>query len=181
MSTALLALLIVLAPGCKKKGDTTPVTTAPPRISEPAPPPVIDDPVTVSANLERVYYDYNASSLTSSARSALGTNVSVLKDHGDLKIEVQGHCDERGTTEYNQALGQRRAYSAKEYLVGQGVSPSRLTTVSYGEERPLERGGTESAWAKNRRAEFRITAGGDGMVEDTLSTSSSGSGRSRSR
>jgi len=181
MNTALLTLMIVLAPGCKKKGDTTPVTTTPPRITETAPPVVDEPPQTVSANLERVYYDFDSSSLTSSGRSSLGSNSSVMKGHGDLKIEVQGHCDERGTTEYNMALGQRRAYSAKEYLVNQGVSPSRLTVVSYGEERPLERGGSESAWAKNRRAEFRITAGGDGMVEDTLSSSSSSSGRTRSR
>lgn len=179
MSTALLTMMLLVAPACKKKGDTTPVTTRPPTPEVVAPPPPVDEPQTVSANLQRVNYDYNSSSITSSGRTGLGANASVMKDHGDLKVEVQGHCDERGTTEYNLALGQRRANAAKDYLVSQGVSPSRLTVVSYGEERPLERGGTESAWAANRRAEFRITAGGDGMVEDSLSTS--GSGRSRSR
>ncbi len=178
MSYTLLSLLILATPGCKKKGETEPVVSAPVSVSEPAPPPPIEEePVTVSAELERVYYDFDSSSLTGAARSSLSKNAGVMKEHSDLKVEIQGHCDERGTTEYNLALGNRRAASAKSYLVDQGISPSRLTTISYGEERPLERGSTESAWAANRRAEFRITAGGDGMVEDTLGGSG---GRSRS-
>jgi peptidoglycan-associated lipoprotein len=169
MGHVLLSLMILLAPGCKKKGDTEPVVTAPPPVvKEPPPPPVVKDPPTQAASLSRVYFDFDSSSLTGSTKSTLGKNATVLKDHSDVKVEVQGHCDERGTTEYNLALGQRRASSAKTYLTDQGISPSRLTTISYGEERPLERGGSESAWAQNRRAEFRVTSGGDGMVASSL-------------
>ena len=169
MGPVLLSLTILFAPGCKKKGDTEPVVTAPPTptVTE-APPPPVAEPTKQSASLSRVYFDFDSSSLSGSSKSSLGKNASVMNDHSSVKVEVQGHCDERGTTEYNLALGQRRAAAAKKYLTDQGVSPSRLTVISYGEERPLERGGSESAWAQNRRAEFRVTSGGDGLVSSSL-------------
>jgi peptidoglycan-associated lipoprotein len=80
-----------------------------------------------------------------------------MKDNKDFLIIIEGHCDERGTSEYNLALGEQRARTTQEYLVALGISASRITTVSYGEERPLESGSTEEAWAKNRRAHFIIT------------------------
>jgi peptidoglycan-associated lipoprotein len=84
-----------------------------------------------------------------------------MLEHSDIKIEVQGHADERGTTEYNLVLGQRRADAVVNYMVSKGVPGSRIRSVSYGEERPLDPATTEVAWAMNRRAEFRITYSGD--------------------
>jgi peptidoglycan-associated lipoprotein len=104
--------------------------------------------------------------LTAEARTALDHNATVLLGHANLNLEVQGHADERGTTDYNLALGQQRAQSVYDYLVGQGVGTSRLTLISYGEELPSEMNSTEQAWSLNRRAEFRITWGGD-SVEGT--------------
>ena len=101
----------------------------------------------------RVFFDYDRSSLTGSARSTLDGKLSCLQQ-GSGAIKVEGHCDERGTVDYNLALGQRRANSVKDYLAGNGVSRSRVTTVSYGEEKPMERGSSESAYSKNRRAEI---------------------------
>ncbi len=103
-----------------------------------------------------VYFDLDQSSLRSSARSALDAQMACIQQRtGQVKIE--GHCDERGTNDYNLALGDRRAEAVKQYLVRNGVAASRVNTVSYGEERPVVRGRTEAAWAKNRRAEISVT------------------------
>lgn len=82
-----------------------------------------------------------------------------------MKIEVQGHCDERGTTEYNMALGERRASAVRNYLTSNGIAGSRIKTVSYGKERPLSQGSDEGAWSQNRRAEFKVLSGGDAYVQ----------------
>ena len=84
-----------------------------------------------------------------------------------MKVEIQGHADERGTTEYNLALGQKRAAAVRQFLLAEGVAPSRLSTISYGEEKPRAAGESETAWAQNRRAEFRITWSGDALVQGT--------------
>ncbi|GAM08544.1 peptidoglycan-associated lipoprotein [Geobacter sp. OR-1] len=107
--------------------------------------------------LKTVYYDFDSAILTSSARDTLSANASVLlKKQTGLKIQVEGHCDERGSAEYNLALGERRAKSAMNYLMTLGVPASRLSTISYGKEKPADPGHDEAAWAKNRRAEFVV-------------------------
>ncbi|MBF0629230.1 MAG: peptidoglycan-associated lipoprotein Pal [Magnetococcales bacterium] len=99
----------------------------------------------------RVYFDLNSSIIDAQASNVLAQNARWL---GKRNVTVEGHCDERGTREYNLALGQKRADAAKQYLVSQGVDASRIKTVSYGKERPLVNGHNESAWSKNRRAEL---------------------------
>jgi len=102
-----------------------------------------------------VYFGFNDSNLTDEARGALANNAEFLNINEAVRVQVEGHCDERGSTEYNLALGERRAMSVKNYLVKLGIDPDRVEIISYGEERPALMGTTEKAWAKNRRAEFR--------------------------
>ena len=109
--------------------------------------------------LSRVNFDYDSAALSSSTKAALDDVASIMGKNSSVRIEIQGHCDDRGTTGYNMGLGSRRATAVKRYLRRKGVDESRLKTVSYGEERPLASGGYESAWSQNRRAEFRVTAG----------------------
>jgi peptidoglycan-associated lipoprotein len=97
------------------------------------------------------FFEYNDSSLSSDAQTALTNSATWLKKNGQYNLLIEGHCDERGTEQYNLALGDRRANQAKEYLVTLGVDAARIRTVSYGEERPFDPGHDESAWAKNRR------------------------------
>jgi peptidoglycan-associated lipoprotein len=101
---------------------------------------------------DSVYFQYDRFDLTSEARATLDKQAALLLKHPSMKVNVEGHCDERGTREYNLALSARRANSVKDYLVALGVSPARISTTPYGEERPSVLGSNESAWAKNRRA-----------------------------
>jgi len=105
---------------------------------------------------EDVHFDYDKSNLRSDAQEVLKSKAGWLRDNPDVNVTIEGHCDERGTNAYNLALGDRRANSAKSYLIDLGIAGSRLTTISYGEERPLVPGHNEEAWAKNRRAHFAI-------------------------
>lgn len=102
-----------------------------------------------------VRFDLDSTVLNASSRSALDTLATCLRS-GNASARIEGHCDERGTTEYNIALGQRRGDAVQRYLIGQGVSPNRLQVSSYGEERPVDRSGSESAHAQNRRAEIKV-------------------------
>lgn len=107
--------------------------------------------------LETVYFDFDKSDLRQDARDALSKNAeALLKKVADAKIKIEGHCDERGSDEYNLALGDRRAKSVAKYLVTLGVKADRIETISYGKEKPAVDGHDESAWSKNRRAEFVI-------------------------
>ena len=107
----------------------------------------------LNANIgDRVYYATDSSTLDSEAQATLSRQAAWLNQYSSVNITVEGHCDERGTREYNIALGERRAYAAKKYLVSQGVSPDRISTVSYGKERPAAIGSDASSWAQNRRA-----------------------------
>lgn len=106
------------------------------------------------AQLETVYFDYDDATLRADARNTLAKNAKWLKENKDVEIIVEGHCDERGTTDYNIALGDRRAKSVRSYLAKLGIKGSRMATISYGEERPVDPGHDESAWAKNRRGEM---------------------------
>ncbi len=108
--------------------------------------------------LQTVYFDFDSSSLKSKTRAVLEANALFLKENDNIDVQIEGHADERGGIQYNLALGERRARSVKDYLVAAGVSSSRITIVSFGKERPVEFGHDESAWAKNRRANFVITA-----------------------
>jgi peptidoglycan-associated lipoprotein len=107
-----------------------------------------------------IHFDFDKSDLRDDARAALDAKIPVLVANPDVNIRIAGHTDERGSVEYNIALGQRRAASAKRYLTERGIAANRIETVSFGEGRPVAEGHDESAWAQNRRDEFEITAGG---------------------
>lgn len=106
------------------------------------------------SQLEPVYFDYDSHVLSAAARQTLERNAALLLKESGLAVTIEGHCDERGSDEYNLALGEQRASVVKGYLVTLGISAERLTAISYGEERPVVTGGDETAWAKNRRAAF---------------------------
>lgn len=101
---------------------------------------------------DRVLFDLDSSQLSSEAQAVLSSQAAWLKQNSSVKLTVEGHCDERGTREYNIALGERRATAAKKFLVGLGISSSRISTISYGKERPAVEGSDESSWSQNRRA-----------------------------
>lgn len=107
---------------------------------------------------EDIYFAFDKYDLDERAREVLANKAYFMKQYPNVKILIEGHCDERGTAEYNLALGERRANSAKQYLVQLGISESRISTVSYGKERPVDPGHNEAAWAKNRRAHFVIVS-----------------------
>lgn len=108
--------------------------------------------------LQTVYFDFNSSVLRSDTRSALESNASFLKENPSVKVIVEGHCDERGSVQYNIALGEKRAKSIKRFLTSMGVESSRVETATYGKERPVAFGHDESAWSQNRRGNFVISA-----------------------
>lgn len=110
-----------------------------------------------------IHFDLDKSNIRQDDMATLDQKVAILQANPDLKIRIGGHCDERGSDEYNLALGNRRAQSAKQYLVSHGIDAGRIETQSWGEEKPLVDGHDESAWSQNRRAEFEITAGGDNL------------------
>ena len=115
-------------------------------------PSPLDDP---NYELKRVFFPYNESSVTEEAARVLADNAEWMKRHPDAKVQIEGHCDERGSEEYNLALGERRGQSVRQYLTDLGVPQSRLSVISYGEERALDPTSGEGAWERNRRAEFR--------------------------
>ncbi|WP_420635286.1 OmpA family protein [Candidatus Palauibacter sp.] len=108
----------------------------------------------------RIHFDYNEAAITDAAAGVLQRKADALQAHSGVRLRIEGHCDERGSLEYNQALGMRRAQAAVEYLTSLGVDASRFDVVTFGEEMPLARGSNESAWRQNRRDEFVITDGG---------------------
>jgi peptidoglycan-associated lipoprotein len=112
---------------------------------------------TAKSPVSDINFDYDSSAIGPDARKILNVNADFLSKNRVSAIVVEGHCDERGTAEYNMALGQRRAQETKKYLVNLGINESKITTISYGNERPLDTGNNEEAWAKNRRAHFVVT------------------------
>ncbi len=160
---------------CKKK--TTPVVPAPTPASNPTTPtrtePAAAAPVDNSAEirakiaaaravvLSAIYFEYDADELRDDAKASLDEKLKVLNANPGLRIRVAGHTDERGSDEYNIALGRRRAETAKRYLTDRGIDASRIETSTFGRERPAMQGSSEEAWSKNRRDEFEIIAGGD--------------------
>jgi peptidoglycan-associated lipoprotein len=116
----------------------------------------IEGEVFESKLLKDIHFHYDKYDIQRGEEGILKENAAFLKKNPKMKIQIEGHCDERGTTEYNLALGERRANSAKKYLVSLGITSDRISTISYGKERPLDRGHNEQAWAKNRRAHFIV-------------------------
>jgi peptidoglycan-associated lipoprotein len=108
-----------------------------------------------SEALQRIFFEFDQYTLSTEARRTLADNADYLKENPQIKVLIEGHCDERGSDEYNLALGEKRAQAVKNYLVSLGVEPGRLSVISYGEELPLDPGRGEEAWSRNRRAEFK--------------------------
>jgi peptidoglycan-associated lipoprotein len=143
--------------GTAMASATVPVRTPPP----PPPPPAVRESSfeeDLASQVRDAYFDYDKSDIRPDAESTLRANASALKklfsDHPDGRLVIEGHCDERGTNEYNLALGDRRSTAARDFLVNLGVPAGRLTTISYGEERPQCAEADESCWQRNRRAHF---------------------------
>jgi peptidoglycan-associated lipoprotein len=162
-----IALLLVIpgllaTVGCQKKTVTQAKAPAPaPAAEQPAakqPAPAQVKPAEPSGMImqEDIFFEFDKSTLTPAAQDNLMRKAAWLRDHPDATVTIEGNCDDRGTNEYNLALGDRRADSAKAFLVDLGIASSRLTTISYGEERPLCTQNTEECWAKNRRDHFVI-------------------------
>ncbi len=109
---------------------------------------------------ERVHFEFDKSDIRGDAEPVLQRKITVLREYSDIEIRIAGNCDERGSVEYNLALGQRRAEAVRRYMMSYGLAPSRFTTISYGEERPLDTAHSERAWQRNRRADFSVTDAG---------------------
>jgi peptidoglycan-associated lipoprotein len=110
-----------------------------------------------------VHFDYDQSDIRAEDVATMNAKAPILQANPAVMLRIAGHTDERGSDEYNLALGERRAAAAKRYLVDRGISDARIETISYGEERPVAQGHDESAWSQNRRAEFEVTAGGQNL------------------
>ena len=184
LALGLVGVALVAGVACHKnkapvaRPTPPPVATStapppPPRPPDPvpAPPPVPPEPVREDAiasaslddlnknsPLKPVFFLYDSDELTSEGQQVLNDNATVLKKYATWAVTIEGHCDERGTAEYNLALGERRAVNTRAYLMSLGIGGDRLRTVSYGKEFPFDAAHTESAFSKNRRAHFVITA-----------------------
>ena len=112
-----------------------------------------------------IHFDFDRSNIRPDDQATLDQKVAILTANPDLRVRISGHCDERGSDEYNLALGNRRATAAKQYLVSHGIDASRIETASFGEERPIAMGHDEDSWAQNRRDEFEILSGGDVLMK----------------
>ena len=184
VALSILIALTLVAGACHKKQPpiARPMPPPPPGSTETAKPPAPPEPVTEptpvppepvaedtigSASLDTlnrnsplkpVFFALDVSEIDAAGQQALQENADVLKKYPSWQVTIEGHCDERGTAEYNLALGERRAAAARAYLLSLGIAPDRIKTVSYGKEFPFDPGHDESAWAKNRRAHFVVTA-----------------------
>lgn len=185
-ASSLLMLLAASAvtAGCGgKKPPEEPAPQAAPPAQEPTPPPVdqsaerdrlerermareaAERARAVSADLAAmINFEYDQAAVRSADEATLDRKAAILQANPNVRVTISGHADERGSDEYNLALGNRRAGAAKRYLQNKGIDGSRLDVVSYGEERPLNPGHDEAAYAQNRRDEFQVTAGGDNLV-----------------
>ena len=162
LATASLLAALLVAVGCASRKQVTtaqveppPETTTAPETSlpPPPPPPKTDDDSATRTALQDAFFDFDEAALRADAKTAL-ENTAKWMEKNSGSVVVEGHCDERGSVEYNLALGERRAKAAKEFLVSYGIAANRLTTISYGKERPFDPGHDENAWAQNRRAHF---------------------------
>ena len=165
MSSVVALVAIALTTSCqtkKPKTEEAPMAAAGADGGTPT-PSVSDQPITMDpmgsdsgkiAGLNTVYFEYDQARLTADSRKKLSENADWIKKHPNFTIQVEGHTDSRGSVEYNLALGERRAKSVKSYLESLGIEAKRLTIISYGKEKPIDSGDGESAWGKNRRANF---------------------------
>ena len=161
----LLAIALTISVSCGKKKEiapeTPPVDTMPviEKDTTPTlPPPPPPKPTLKESRFQTINFDFDKFNLRSDARSSLDFNYNLLREFTDVIVKIEGHCDERGTVEYNLSLGEKRAKAAQDYLVGLGIDANRISIISYGKERPIDSGSNEDAWAKNRRCEFRIVS-----------------------
>ncbi len=174
----LLSVLLVTV-GCGKKAEPDPpapepvveeTKTTPPPTPVPPPTKVDRTPDPLDAELVQadeyarnqgllgdIFFAFDKYDLSNDARDRLARNASFLKEKSNFVVTIEGHCDERGTNDYNIALGDKRANAAKDYLVSLGISAARIKTLSYGEERPVCTASNDSCWARNRRGEFHLT------------------------
>jgi len=155
----LLLLTLVLAfvfAGCKGKPEIPPPPPPPVDTSVVIPEPEPEIPPPAPLSLTTIHFDYDKYNLTAEAREILAQNAASLEmdDYSTVVIRIEGHCDERGSDEYNMALGEKRAATARDYLINYGISPDRISIISYGESRPVAPGANEDSWARNRRGEF---------------------------
>ena len=134
---------------------TARVTVMPPPVSTPV-KPVVGEGDWPSDRVKDAYFDFDKANIRSDAEQALGVDAGLFKNHPGIKFTLEGYCDERGSEEYNLALGDRRANAAKDFLVNAGVSPDRINTISYGKSKPVCTDQTGECWQKNRRAHFHV-------------------------
>lgn len=174
-TTMVLVSAALVLGACRKKPAPTPTPAPAPTPTETAPtrpntaPPARDTMAEYNSKvataraklLETIYFEYDADELREDAKAILDAKIQILNANPGLKIRIAGHCDERGSDEYNIALGRRRAVAAKQYLTDRGISEDRVETQSFGRERPAVQGGGEESWAKNRRDETEILSGGE--------------------
>lgn len=156
-----LVTALVLMPACGSKKKAKDGVEA---VGETAPDQnIASKPMTLDANgsdsgtiagLSTIFFDYDQAAITSEARRQLAQNAEWIKGNNNVAVQIEGHCDARGTVEYNIALGERRAIAVKNYLVGLGIDGKRLSIISYGKERPVAQGDSEDSYSKNRRANF---------------------------
>ncbi|MGH7742513.1 MAG: peptidoglycan-associated lipoprotein Pal [Candidatus Eiseniibacteriota bacterium] len=172
MNLPLLGVLmaLVVTSGCAHKpkpapaAPTTPAPAETQQVPTPAPTPAAttapapDAAATTlkSEDLGTIYFDFDSANLSEQARGMLDHSAKLLRDHPGVHVLIEGDCDERGTAEYNQALGEKRAQAARDYLVAAGIAASRIDIISYGKEHPVDPGHDERAWSHNRRAAFSI-------------------------
>ena len=162
LALAALVAATLMALGCasrKQVSTTTPEPPPPTSMESEAPPPPPPPSESshqseVQTSLADAFFDFDDAGLRNDAKTSLENNARFLEQNSGAAVVIEGHCDERGSVEYNLALGERRAKAAREYLVAYGIQASRLTTISYGKERPFDSGHDEDSWAKNRRAHF---------------------------
>lgn len=162
--TLFAAVLLIGACTNKQDGSDVPVTGGNPDIfqndpvyGDPGDAPIPGTQADLVVNVgDRIFFETDSTNLTASARATLENQSTWLEQYPNLGVTIEGHADERGTREYNLALGERRANSVKNYLVALGVSPSRVTTLSYGKERPAVPGSNQSAWSQNRRGVTKV-------------------------
>ena len=151
VQTSMLIAAVAFSAACTTKKAETPASTGGGEFTEDRGAATTQPEQTFG--LETVYFDYDQSVIRDDQRATIGSNANAIKSMGLAKVTVEGHCDERGSDEYNLALGERRANAVRQYLVDSGVTAT-IDTVSYGESRPAVQGSDESAWRMNRRAEF---------------------------
>ncbi len=173
VKTALVAFVLTSVAACSDKPKpVTPTPTPPPVATTPAPAPTPAPVSPVQTGIlpgsqqdfvvnvgDRVYFDTDQSSLRADAQGVLAAQAAWLNRYPGVKIRIEGNADERGTREYNFALGARRAESVSEFLISKGVAPNRISTISYGKENPMNPGSDEDAWAQNRNAHTSLTSG----------------------